>query len=240
MRIVSLVPSITETLFDFGLNASEVIGRTKFCIHPHDRVKDVAIVGGTKNVNIEQIRQLKPDLIITNKEENEKIQVEELMHDHKVWVTDIENLEDNRIFLKQLGEILNREKLAEDFIQQTDQLFCTPESTRKKVAYLIWRNPYMTIGNDTFIHAILHANGFENVFGDHKRYPQINFDDLKAADFIFLSSEPFPFSQKHIDEIKEELPDAEILLVDGEAFSWYGTHILKCKDYYRSLREKFL
>lgn len=240
MKIISLVPSITETLFDFGLTTDEVIGRTKFCIHPSDLVKNVEVIGGTKNLNIEKIRSLKPDLIIANKEENEKLQVEELMKDFKVWVTDIETLEDNQDFISNLGTLLNKENLALDFNQKIASVFTNIKgSDSKKVAYLIWKNPYMTVGSDTFINEILVRSGFENLFKDRTRYPEILVEDLKDADLIFLSSEPFPFQQKHIDELQIELPNKEIVLVDGEAFSWFGTHLMKVGDYLKELSSKY-
>ena len=241
MTIISLVPSITETLFDFGLTTDEVIGRTKFCIHPSDLVKNVEVIGGTKNLNIEKIRSLKPDLIIANKEENEKLQVQELMKDFKVWVTDIETLEDNQKFISELGTILNKENLALDFNQKIASVFTDFKVSKpKKVAYLIWKNPYMTVGSDTFINEVLEKLGFENLFKNRKRYPEISVEELKEADLIFLSSEPFPFQQKHIDELQLELPNNEIMLVDGEAFSWFGTRLMNVGEYLKELSLKAL
>ncbi len=240
MKIISLVPSITETLFDFGLTSDEVIGRTKFCIHPSDLVKNVEVIGGTKNLNIEKIRSLKPDLIIANKEENEKLQVEELMKDFKVWVTDIETLEGNQDFISDLGSLLNKENLALDFNKKIASVFTDiKDFDSKKVAYLIWKNPYMTVGSDTFINEVLLRSGFENLFENRRRYPEVSVEDLKDADLIFLSSEPFPFQQKHIDELLLELPDKEMILLDGEAFSWFGTHLMKVGDYLKELSSKY-
>ncbi|KIA88967.1 ABC transporter substrate-binding protein [Kaistella jeonii] len=236
MKIISLVPSITEALFDFGLTDQEVIGRTKFCIHPKKLVKNVEVIGGTKNLNISKIKSLKPDLIIANKEENDKVQVEELMNDFKVWVTDIETLEYNKNFLNQLGTLLNKENIAESFNQKITSVFNLKKASEsKKVAYLIWKNPYMTVGSDTFIHEIIESLGFENLFKDQNRYPEISIDQMKEAEIIFLSTEPFPFQQKHIEEFQKELPHQKIILVDGEAFSWYGTHLAKCSDYFQTL-----
>ena len=236
MKIISLVPSITETLFDFGLTDTEIIGLTKFCIHPKGLVKNVETIGGTKNLNLEKIKNLNPDLIIANKEENEKLQVEELMKDFKVWVTAIETLEDNSRFLAELGTLLNKENTAKNFNQKiSDIIKGIKIQEPKKVCYLIWKNPYMTIGSDTFIHEILDKLGFENVFKNEKRYPEISVEEMKNADFIFLSSEPFPFQHKHIDELQKELLHSKIVLVDGEAFSWYGTHLAKCGEYFFEL-----
>lgn len=239
MRIVSLVPSITETLFDFGLTADEVVGRTKFCIHPANLLKNVAIIGGTKTLNIEKIKSLNPDLIIANKEENEKLQVEELMTDFKVWVTDVSTIEDNHQFISDLGTLLNKKELAQSLNERIAHIFTIKKNPLpQKVAYLIWKNPYMTVGNDTFINEVLENIGGENLFKDRKRYPEVTVEELKNADQVFLSSEPFPFQQKHIDELQKELPDKQMILVDGEAFSWFGTHLLQVEDYLRELSKK--
>jgi ABC-type Fe3+-hydroxamate transport system, periplasmic component len=236
MRVISLVPSITETLFDLGLSTDEIVGRTKFCIHPENLVDKVELIGGTKNLNIDKIKSLKPDLIIANKEENIKEQVEELMKDLKVLVTNIETLEDNYYLIKQLGHIFGKEEKAQFFNLRTYETFDIPKPEKRlKVAYLIWKNPYMTIGGDTFISRILEELGFENLFKNQKRYPEIQLEDLKDADMIFLSSEPFPFKEKHIEELKEVCLNQKIRIVDGEAFSWYGTHLAKCGEYYREV-----
>ena len=238
MRIVSLVPSITESLFDFGLTEMEVVGRTKFCIHPKTLITKVPVIGGTKNLNLDKIKALKPDLIIANKEENEKLQIEELGKYFEIWLTNIENLQDNQNFLTELGTLLNKQGLALNFNEKINVIFdSSKELAPKKVAYLIWKNPYMTVGSDTFIHEIIEKLGFTNLFEDSKRYPEISVNQMKEAEYVFLSSEPFPFQQKHIDELQKELPDSKIILVDGEAFSWYGTHLSRCGDYFKTLRE---
>lgn len=236
MKVISLVPSITEALFDLGLTENEIIGRTKFCIHPEDKIKNVPVIGGTKNINIDKIRAMKPDLILANKEENVKEQVEALMDDFKVLLTNVENIEDNYYLLKTLGNLFNKEERAQQFnLKIYDVLAQAKLSFPVKTAYLIWKNPYMTIGSDTFIHKILSEIGFENIFKDKTRYPQIQMEDLADADVIMLSSEPFPFKEKHIEEMKLSYPDKKIIIVDGEAFSWYGTHIAKCENYFKEL-----
>lgn len=235
MKVVSLVPSITEALFDLGLTENEVIGRTKFCIHPEEKVKNVAVIGGTKNINIDKIKSLQPDLILANKEENVKEQVEALMDDYKVIVTNVETIEDNYYLLKHLGTLFNKEDKAQLFNLKIYDVLHQAKINSIKVAYLIWNNPYMTIGSDTFIHKILKEIGFENIFKDRTRYPEIQTEDLAEADLIMLSSEPFPFKEKHIEELKAFYPDKKIMIVDGEAFSWYGTHIAKCEHYFREL-----
>lgn len=241
MKIVSLVPSITEALFDLGLTENEIIGRTKFCIHPQDKVKNVTVIGGTKNINIEKIKALQPDLILANKEENIKEQVEALMNDFKVTVTNIETIEDNYYLLKNLGKLLNREEKAQLFnLKIYEILDQTKLETHIKTAYLIWNNPYMTVGSDTFIHRILSEIGFDNIFKNKTRYPIITTEDLADADVIMLSSEPFPFKKKHIEELKAVYPEKKIMIVDGEAFSWYGTHIAKCGNYFKEMLAEVL
>lgn len=236
MKVVSLVPSITEALFDLGLTEHEVIGRTKFCIHPENKVKNVAVIGGTKNINIDKIKALQPDLILANKEENIKEQVEALINDFKVIVTNVETIEDNYYLLKMLGNTFNKEERAQQFnLKIYDVLEQAKLDSPVKAAYLIWKNPYMTVGSDTFIHKILAEIGFENIFKDQTRYPEIQMEDLADAEVIMLSSEPFPFKEKHIEEMKAFYPDKKIMIVDGEAFSWYGTHIAKCGDYFKGL-----
>ncbi len=239
MKIVSLVPSITETLFDFGLSEYEVVGRTKFCIHPLEKIKKVPIIGGTKNLHIEKILALKPDLIIANKEENEKAQVEELSKFCRVWVTEISTLNDNENFLWELGMVLKKRALAEKFNKDISAIFqnMSNDKTPKKVAYLIWQNPMMSVGGDTFINDILAEIGFENILKDKTRYPEISIEEIATADFLFLSSEPYPFAEKNLQEFQKQLPNTKVVLVDGEAFSWYGTHLLKCGNFYKTLRE---
>ncbi|MCY0967915.1 ABC transporter substrate-binding protein [Chryseobacterium wangxinyae] len=240
MKVISLVPSITEAIFDLGLTEKEVIGRTKFCIHPEEKVRNVEIIGGTKNLNLEKIKALKPDLILANKEENVKDQVEVLMKDFKVIVYNTETIEDNYYLVKNLGLLFNKEEKAQLFNLKIYEVLNLAKINEKiKAAYLIWKNPYMTIGSDTFIHNILSEIGFENIFKNQTRYPEIQVEDLAEADVIMLSSEPFPFKEKHITELKEFYPDKKIIIVDGEAFSWYGTHIAKCEDYFKKLIAEF-
>jgi len=240
MRVISLVPSITEALFDLGLTENEIVGRTKFCIHPSEKVKNVEIIGGTKNLNLDKIRSLQPDLILANKEENVKEQVEALMNDFKVIVNNTETIEDNYYLLKNLGLLFNKEEKAQAFnLKIYEILNQTKINSTVKIAYLIWKNPYMTVGSDTFIHHVLTETGFENIFKNQKRYPEIKAEDLAEADVIMLSSEPFPFKEKHIAELKEIYPDKKIMIVDGEAFSWYGTHIAKCENYFKELIAEF-
>lgn len=240
-RIISLVPSQTELLFDLG-SGKEVVGITKFCIHPEEWFRSKTRVGGTKQLKMEIIHQLQPDLVIANKEENVKEQVEELAGHYPVWISDINNLNDAYEMIEQVGLIINKEQPAKeitDSIKENFGLLPTP-GPRLPTTYLIWQNPYMTIGGDTFIHSMLETAGFENVFSNKKRYPEVTVANLHIANcqLLLLSSEPFPFKQKHIDELQPLLPDTKIMLVDGEMFSWYGSRLLKAPDYFRKLFEQ--
>ena len=237
-RIVSLVPSLTELLFDLGLD-EEVVGLTKFCIHPIDKFAGCIKVGGTKKLNIELIKEISPDLIIANKEENSLADIEELATLFPVWVSDIYTLEDAKQTILKIGELVDRQPEASYLIHLisagfTDlQTLAVERGIDKKVAYLIWRKPYMAAGMNTFINDILALNGMRNVIRS-SRYPEIDLAELAALnpDMVFLSSEPYPFTNEHIQEIKNELPDVKIMLVDGEMFSWYGSRLVKAVQYF--------
>ncbi|MCS3800373.1 helical backbone metal receptor [Niastella sp. OAS944] len=234
--IVSLVPSITELLYTLQLD-NEVTGITKFCVHPESWFRQKTRVGGTKNIKIEAIHALQPDLIIANKEENVKEQVEELAKHYPVWMTDVNGLEDALEMIEQIGRITNRLNNALHLLSQINTAFASlkPMATKQKAGYLIWRNPYMTIGNDTFIHDMLLRCGLTNSFANSTRYPTIDTWQLKQCDLLLLSSEPFPFQQKHINELQPHLPNTKIVLVDGEMFSWYGSRLLNAPAYFNTL-----
>lgn len=239
MRIISLVPSLTELLFDLGLE-NEVVGRTKFCIHPSDKIGSVAKIGGTKNVHIDIVKGLQPDLIIANKEENTKSDVEALQKICPVHITDIQNYESALSSIKEIGALTNTTKEAKNVVQKIENGFATLESSlgaKRSVCYLIWDDPIMTVGHDTFINDLLQKCGFINAFGDASRYPTISEEQLKATnpDFIFLSSEPYPFRQKHSDKFKSINPRSKVVLVDGEYFSWYGSRMSSASHYFKNL-----
>jgi len=238
-RIVSLVPSQTELLFDLGLE-EEVIGITKFCIHPKIWHQTKTRIGGTKKVNIHKIKSLNPDLIICNKEENTKEEIELLANNFPVWISDIKNLSEALDMIKGIGEITGKSEKAALLIKKIKSEFSAlkPLKTEKKALYLIWKEPWMSVNSETFIHDMLVKCGFTNVTQSNiLRYPELTKKELVQLnpDYVFLSSEPFPFKEKHIKELQEVLPKAEIKLVDGEAFSWYGSHLLKSGAYFKEL-----
>jgi ABC-type Fe3+-hydroxamate transport system substrate-binding protein len=241
-KIISLVPSQTELLADLGLE-KEVIAVTKFCIYPMDWFRTKERIGGPKSVSIDKIKSLKPDLVIGNKEENEKKQIEELMKTEKVWMSDIKTLGDACEMIRRVGDMTNKKEKAEEIAKEIEKRFTAFRTevklaAKKRVAYFIWKNPWMVAGGETFINHMLGICGFENVFSKNKgRYPEITLQDVanEKPELIFLSSEPFPFREKHIMELMEVCPGAKIMLVDGEYFSWYGSRLLKSPGYFSTL-----
>ncbi len=264
-RIISLVPSQTELLYYLGLE-EEVIGITKFCVHPQQWFKNKTRVGGTKAINIEKIKALQPDLVIANKEENVKEQIEELKALAPVWISDINNLDDALEMIEKVGLITGKSTLANVLTEQVKNAFlqinlkteqqasvpiehtlpCNIDVSNEmtstplapvKIAYLIWQNPYMTVGGDTFIGDMIRRCGLQNVFEDQYRYPVITPEEIQnsGCDILLLSSEPFPFTQKHIDALHMQYPTIKMLLVDGEMFSWYGSRLLPAAMYLNQL-----
>jgi ABC-type Fe3+-hydroxamate transport system substrate-binding protein len=238
-RIISVVPSQTELLLYLGLDA-ELVGITKFCIHPKQKVKTITKVGGTKQLNIPLIKSLRPDLIIANKEENERSQIEELMDICPVWISDIYDLDGALKTIRGVGLIVNRQGEAEILCSEISLGFKSLLLPRLnlRVAYLIWRKPYMVAAKQTYIDSLLQKSGLINAF-ETGRYPEVSADELVKVnpDVVFLSSEPYPFAQKHIEEFKQLLPKAKIILVDGELFSWYGSRLLQVREYLKSLMQ---
>jgi ABC-type Fe3+-hydroxamate transport system substrate-binding protein len=242
-KIISLVPSQTELLFDLGLD-EEVIGITKFCVHPEHWFRTKLRVGGTKQVHLHKIKELQPDLIIANKEENVQQQIEELARDFPVWVSDVNDLDDALNMMESIGSILHKESKAEQITGQIKRKFSQLSTTddTPRTCYLIWKDPHMTIGGDTFINDMLKRAGFQNMFENQKRYPSITIQQLRDVNcqLLLLSSEPFPFKQKHVEELRPLLPDTKIVLVDGEIFSWYGSRLLKASAYFEQLQNQVL
>lgn len=238
-RIISTVPSISELLYDLDLN-NELIGVTKFCVNPVQLRISKTIIGGTKNLNIQTIHSLNPDIIIANKEENLKEQIEELENHYPVWISDVENLNSALEMITEIGVITSRKKQAELIVKKINSEFeklsefvIHSNVPQRKVIYLIWNKPYMAAGKDTFISDLMQACNFKN-FINHPRYPELSKQEIfdLNSDYIFLSSEPFPFKAKHIEKFNELFPGATIKLVDGEMFSWYGSHLTKAPNYF--------
>ena len=241
-RIVSVVPSQTELLHDLGLE-EEVVGITKFCIHPDAWFRTKTRVGGTKQLHLQKIRELAPDLILANKEENVAEQIMELAGEFPVWVSDVNTLEDALQMIDSVGTIVGQEEKAQQMVHQLKEAFARrakPIESAPRACYLIWKEPYMTVGGDTFIHDMLQRAGFANLFAAASRYPEVRIEQLKEMGYevLLLSSEPYPFRQKHIEELQAQLPQTRILLVDGELFSWYGSRLLHSPAYFEQLQQQ--
>lgn len=241
-RIVSVVPSQTELLHYLGLQ-EEVVGITKFCIHPGEWFRTKTRVGGTKQLNLQKILELAPDLVLANKEENVREQVEELSRHVPVWISDVNTLTDALEMIQQVGELVGRKERADKLTEQIREAFSgipALPGPALRTCYLIWKDPYMTVGGDTFIHEMLRYAGFHNLFTSASRYPQVTLEQLKESgcELILLSSEPYPFKQKHVEELQAQLPQTKIMLVDGEPFSWYGSRLLQSPAYFQQLRKQ--
>lgn len=237
-RIISLVPSQTELLFDLGLD-QEIIGLTKFCIHPIDKFAERTKVGGTKKLNIDLIMDLQPDLIIGNKEENTQSDIETLQKHFPVWMSDISTLEVAKQTITQIGALVDRapeaaylNHLIHAGFNDLKQL-ALQKQIDQKTLYLIWRKPFMAAGKNTFIDDVMQHNGLYNVLRQ-SRYPELSIADIVALNpqLILLSSEPYPFTLTHVEELQAALPHAKIKLVDGEMFSWYGSRLIKAVQYF--------
>lgn len=239
-RIISLVPSQTELLYDLGLE-EEVVGITKFCVHPEEWFRSKTRVGGTKKFDFEKIAALQPDLIIGNKEENERGQILALQEKYPVWMSDITDLRSAMEMIAGIGALTGKADRAATIMADIDRGFkalqtSAAERTKKRVAYLIWKNPYMAAGPGTFIDHVLQLLHFSNVLTT-ARYPETTLAELAELqpELVLLSSEPYPFTEKHQAEIQAVLPSSEILLVDGEMFSWYGSRLQHAPAYFRKL-----
>lgn len=241
-RIISLVPSQTELLVSLGLEPS-IVGVTKFCIHPKHLRMSKKVVGGTKQINLQKIKDLKPDIILCNKEENTKEIIAQLESVAPIHISDIYDLKDCFELIKMYGDIFKAQIKSSELISNIQneregfKLQIKKSKRKLKVAYFIWKKPWMVAASENFIDVMIREAGFVNVFKEEKRYPEIDLKDskLKEADLIFLSSEPFPFKEKHINELQLEFPEKTISIVDGELFSWYGSRLLKSYGYFETL-----
>lgn len=244
-KIVSLVPSITETLHE--LNVEEhIVGITKFCVHPIHFKATKTIVGGTKKVNIDKIKALEPDIVFCNKEENTPEIVKQLQVFTQVYVTQIESIEDSKRMIQNFGKLLNRRTEAELLNQKIElklhdfQNYITNYEP-KKVAYFIWYSPWMAAGNNTYINYLLTLNKYQNIYSNKESYPIIQAKKIRLEgdpDFVFFSSEPFPFKDEHLFEMGRHTHHAKAIYVDGEMFSWFGARLLKAFDYFKKVRER--
>ena len=243
MRIVSLVPSLTEYLWALGLT-DEVVGITKFCVHPKEWYENKTRVGGTKQLNISKIKQLQPELIIANKEENTKEAIEQLQKEFEVVLTDILDIEGALEALSTIGKAVDKEQQAQQLIAEIKVRFSQQKGLFKgqTFLYFIWKDPYFLVGKDTYIHSFLSHFGLKNACA-LERYPSLedwkNHVETadKAPTYIFLSSEPFPFESKHIEQVQVLFLASQIILIDGEMCSWYGSRMLEAAAYMQQLAQ---
>jgi ABC-type Fe3+-hydroxamate transport system substrate-binding protein len=234
-RIVSLVPSQTELLAHFQLH-DETVGITKFCLLPQQWFESKSRIGGTKTVNLEKLRSLKPDLILANKEENDREQVETLKEEFPVWTSDIADPEDSLAMIRSVGNLTGKQNEAEKLAKEIEEgLSSMSTFDRMSALYLVWNEPMMVAGTDTFINSMMRLAGFENMI-EHPRYPEYEAGK-SSPDVVLLPSEPFPFGEKHLQRFREMFPSSKIMLVDGQMFSWYGSRMLHFPEYIRELRQ---
>jgi ABC-type Fe3+-hydroxamate transport system substrate-binding protein len=234
-RIVSLVPSLTETLADIGMT-NRISGITKFCVHPSGLKKLVKVIGGTKNPRIKEILSLNPDLVIANKEENRLEDIQQLKLHTQVYVTDIRNFSDVIDFINDMSVIIST-NYAHKLVENIQKINTPDTQTIISVCYLIWKEPFMSVGHDTFIHFMLERYRFRNILSHQSRYPETNIEEIKRLQpqVILLSSEPYPFKETHQRELQALIPNSRVILVDGEMFSWYGSRIILADDYIKKL-----
>ncbi len=241
-RIVSLVPSQTELLASFGLD-DEVLGITKFCVHPESWRKTKLVMGGTKNFHIDQIHRIQPDLILGNKEENYQEGIEELMKYYPVWMSDINTPDDALVMIGEVGNITDKDIEAQKLITTVKRSWSNMlRLPPVRVLYLIWRKPWMGVASGTFINGMLQLAGLKNCLTKQFRYPELSDDEIRDLEpaFVFLASEPYPFKEKHIKELQDILPNSKIILVDGEMFSWYGSRMQLFADYIANLQSQLI
>lgn len=238
-RIVSLVPSQSYLLHCLGLD-SRVVGITRFCVHPDNWKREKSLVGGTKRIDVERIKALSPDLVIANKEENDRELVQELeIAGIPVWVSDIGNMESALEMIRMVGRITDSAQKAEELATAIDSNF---GELRKlhfgSCLYFIWKDPWMAAGGDTFIGDMLRKSGFENAIDRAARYPALDPEEVALLNpqYILLSSEPYPFGANEVAFWKDRLPAARVVLVNGEMFSWYGPSMLGFADYIAGLK----
>lgn len=221
-RIISLVPSITEYLYALGLG-DRVVGITKFCIYPEEWFKNKPRIGGTKTPDVAKIKALAPDLIIGNKEENREEDIEHLKEMAPVWMSDVNSIEDMYAMLRTIAEMVGKATESEAWIEKWKRYFDQNRNRGlgKRALYFIWKDPEMVVGKDTYIDAYMESIGYVNAVMD-VRYPILMSVGDCNPEVVLLSTEPFPFKEEDFEYFQKIFPDAEIVLVSGEEFSWYG------------------
>lgn len=243
-RLVSLCPSITETLHALGV-WSAVVGRTQYCVHPEGLVEAVPHVGGTKQPDLDRILSLAPDLVLLNEEENRREDAEALQAAGVPVASYFpRDLVETAAYLEALGRDVGAPEEGARLAARLSEALAAPRPKLNGLrhVYLIWRKPWMAVGPDTFISRLLAAAGFENLLGEGERYPELTAEDLAALDpdVVLLSSEPYPFAARHRQELSQAtgLPEERLVLVDGQLLSWHGVRTLAGLAHARELAER--
>jgi ABC-type Fe3+-hydroxamate transport system substrate-binding protein len=244
-RIISLVPSLTELLHDLGLE-KRIVGITKYCVHPFHYGSTKIKVGGTKKVKFDVIKELNPDFILCSKEENTAEMVSELEKIAPVFVSDVNSFQEAMELIIQFGEIFGKRIESQNLVAKINSKYADFQSFIKnkrtiKVAYFIWKEPWMVVGSPTFINDILRINRMENVFEKKGRYPEININHLKLQgnpELLLFSSEPYHFIEDDAYEVLHVNEKVLTIFVDGQYFSWYGSRLLKAFDYFKKIQAK--
>lgn len=237
-RIVSLVPSQTELLYDLGLE-DRIVGVTKFCVHPGHARKTKTVIGGTKNFDLERITRLNPDLIIGNKEENYPEGIAFLRGRFPVWMSDIASLDEALTMIIAVSQLTGEQAKGASVVGEIRAKFNGLEKLPGlRTLYLMWFNPWMGAASGTFIDAMIQEAGLINVLSHRQRYPALTEDEIRELnpEAVLLSSEPFPFAKKHEAQLRTLLPAARVRFVYGEFFSWYGSRLRLAPGYFDSLR----
>lgn len=226
-KIISLCPSVTETICELGF-PEKLAGITDFCVHPSKYVKQIPKIGGVKNPDIKKILRLKPDLVLFVKDEN-TLQDYEKLHTHlECIVFDIKTIDDSMNMIASLEKILNAGR-TKSLINQMNKLIgkTIPKYPDKKYLYLVWKNPFMAAANNTYTSSLLSVFGMKNFLAHEEGYPEINLSEIDAdTDYIFLPDEPWKFTAKDRHEISEIFPKSKVINVDGKLFSWFGYRTL--------------
>lgn len=248
MRVVSMVPSWTETLLKANVN---VVGRTRFCIHPPQKITNIPIVGGTKEVSWDLVMDLKPDVVLLDQEENPLEMAEECPVPY--LATHVSSLDSLQKELSRLGEHFENPKLIELSVDCLDileapaprwdfaripafQEWVRPASkSYENVAYMIWKKPWMSVSRETYIGSVLEKLGAKvHSFPPGDKYPVVEIEEMQNSFFLF-SSEPFPF-QKKVNELKAL--DLEGAIVDGESYSWFGVRSIEFLRHHLGLAKR--
>ena len=238
-RIISLVPSITELLYDLGLE-NNIVGVTSFCVHPPKAIKYKALIGGVFKLKYNVIQSLNPDLIIASKEENNKVEIESLMQNYNVLLFDVKSFDDSLNMIHEIGKVTDKNEEAESICESITKEFANLPIIIKQptVVCLIWKNPFISLSHNTYINSLLFKIGFTNLIDEKDiLYPEISVNSLRrlSPDILFLLSEPCFFDNDDKEFFENKLPTTNVILVDGEMFAWYGSRMIKAASYFSKL-----